>query len=223
MTDILDAARSLQPSDAGDPNHVYELNPGVSKKWFKSNMRLARIGVHGDGSCFYHSVCLGLNLEKYASQTDAVQKDIAYRLRCSLADKLDPDMLKMLVKKTNGKSPKNKEDFKRALCNPKIWADESAIRLFGETMHLNIIFLDMSKGELYCGVHHDDALTKNLPDTIVVLWVNHSHFEPLAEILDSNDHVTQMRVLFQPNSNTADNDLVRTLMSRYATQCKLKK
>lgn len=222
MTDILDAALDLKPSEAGDPNNVYELNPTVSKKWFKSKMRLARIGVHGDGSCFYHSVCLGLNMEKYVSQTDAVQKDIAYRLRCSLADKLDPAMLRTIVKKTNGKSPKNKEDFTRALCNPRIWADESAIRLFGETMNLNIIFLDMSKGELYCGVHHDDALTRNLPDTIVVLWVNHSHFEPLAEILDVNDHVTKMRVLLQPSASKEDNELVRTLMLRYATQCKLK-
>ena len=222
MTDILDAALDLQPSDAGEPNNVYELNPSVSKKWFKSNMRLARIGVHGDGSCFYHSVCLGMNLEKYASQTDSVQKDIAYRLRCSLVDKLDAPMLKTILKKTNGKSPKTKEEFRKSLCNPKIWADESAIRLFGETMNLNIIFLDMSKGELYCGVHHEDALTDSLPSTLVVLWVNHSHFEPLAEILDSNDHVTKMRVLFHPSTNKEDNELVSTLMSRYAKQCKLK-
>lgn len=222
MTDILDAATDLRPSDTGDPNNVYELNPSVSKKWFKSSMRLARIGVHGDGSCFYHSVCLAMNLEKYASQSDSIQKDIAYRLRCSLADKLDATMLKTILKKTNGKSPKTKEDFRKSLCNPKIWADESAIRLFGETMDLNIIFLDMSKGELYCGVHHEDALTKDLPDTLVVLWVNHSHFEPLAEILDSNDHVTKMRVLFRPSANEEDNDLVRALMTRYATQCKLK-
>ena len=184
-------------------------------------MRLARVGVHGDGSCFYHSVCFATNREDYVHQSDAMQKDIAYRYRCSMADELDAVEMKKIVKRTTSKSPKTRKELREELCNPRVWADETAIRLFSKASGLNVIFLDMSKAELFCGVHHEDALT-DTPDTMVVLWITHSHFEPLAEIVSAGDHVCEIRAVFQPSKSSTDSKLVNTLMSRYATQCKLK-
>lgn len=221
---MLQAASNLSPSEAALPNQIHELNSKVSQKWFgDSDMRLARVGVHGDGSCFYHSVCFATNREDYVHQSEAMQKDIAYRYRCSMADELDAVEMKKIIKRTTTKSPKSKKELRDELCNPRVWADETAIRLFSKASGLNVIFLDMSKAELYCGVHHDDALSTDIPDTLVVLWITHSHFEPLAEIVSVGDHVSEIRAVFQPSKSKADAVLVNTLMSKYATQCKLKR
>jgi hypothetical protein len=86
---------------------------------------------------------------------------------------------------------------------------------------MNLIFLDLMKTKVYCGMHHDKAFDKKPPATIIVCWVNHSHFEPLAQILSVGPRVAEIRVIFNPDDNKEDAKLVKTLMDRYASQCKL--
>ena len=219
---ILHAAK-LKNTDAGDPNFVYEFNPQVAKHWFNSDLRLARFGVHGDGSCAYHSICASLNIQDYIHKTDEEQKQIAYRFRCSFSDKISPTKLKSLFKKNKNKSPINVQELQESLCDPKIWADETAIRLMSETLELNLIFLDMNNNKVFCGVHHESAMEEDvLPPTIVVCWITHSHFEPLARILKTGPRLTEIKMLFEPSVDKEDNELVRSLMKQYKKQCNIK-
>lgn len=238
---ILLSANNLKHTDPGRPNHVYELNPAAAKYWFDLDSadcerpRLARYGVHGDGSCAYHSICTALNVEDYVHQNDERQKQIAYKFRCSFADKLTQDGLRAIVKKCKSKSPVRLTEVQEALCDPKVWADETTIRFMAETLDMNLIFLDMTKNNVYCGMHHDKAMggatedwlsagaISRMPPTIVVLWVNHSHFEPLAQILHEGPRVTELRIVFDPAHNPNDELLIRALMSKYKMQCSPKR
>lgn len=231
------SANNLKNTDPARPNHVYELNPAAAKFWFgldKSDERprIGRWGVHGDGSCAYHSICTALNIDDYVHQNDNVQKQIAYKFRCKFADNLTEDGLRAIVKKTRSKSPVRLSEVQEALCDPKVWADETTIQHMAKTLNMNLIFLDMTKNNVYCGVHHEDALgaggmddwlsaggIAKMPPTIVILWVNHSHFEPLAQILHVGPRVTELRVVFDPAHNPNDEQLIRSLMSRYKMQC----
>lgn len=224
---ILVSAHNLQNTDPGKPNHVYELNPKASDYWFghsnKNEIRLARCGVHGDGSCAYHSVCYALNINDYVHQSDDEQKQIAYKFRCNFSKKLTQDALRSIIKKSRSKSPVRLNEVQDALCDPKIWADETTIRFMAETLDLNLLFLDMTKNKVYCGVHHDEAIDnpKIMPKTMIICWVNHTHFEPLGQIIKSGPRISEIRVLFEPSKNEDDERLVRHLMKRYKTQCKL--
>lgn len=220
MSSILRAANNLSASTAANPNFFYVLHPDASKHWFGEDTKLARLGVHGDGSCAYHSICAALNVDDYNHRPDAQQKEIAYKFRCSFADKLTAEQLRQLVKKSKSKSPVRLEEIQTTLCNPKIWADEITLRLMSETLDLNIIFLDMSSNKMYCGVHHDKAFAKKLPLTIIVLWIGHAHFEPLARILKQGPHVSEVTMIFDP-SNKHDAALIEYVMQKYKTQCKL--
>ena len=230
---VLMSANGLKNTDPARPNYLYELNPAAAKYWFDvdslqgggSQPRLARYGVHGDGSCAYHSICTALNVDDYVHQNDDMQKQIAYKFRCSFADKLTQDALRAILKKTKSKSPIRLSEVQEALCDPKVWADETTIRFMAETLDMNLIFLDMMKNHVYCGVHHEDAV-KNpeiMPKTIIVCWVNHSHFEPLAQILSVGPRTTEVRVVFDPSQNPTDANLIRALMKRYKQQCIPKK
>ena len=72
-------------------------------------------------------------------------------------------------------------------------------------------------------MHHDEALSKKkiLPSTIIVCWINHSHFEPLAQIISVGPRVAEIRIVFDPSKSEEDAKLVKQLMTTYATQCEL--
>lgn len=217
------SAADLDNNEPAVPNEVYEFNPQVSKQYFKSNLRLARYGVHGDGSCGYHSICTALNVEGYVHKTEKEQKEIAYKFRCSFAKDLNLEKLRAIVKKNKSKSPVRLEETQEALCNPKTWADETTLRFVSEALNVNLIFLDLMKNKVYCGMHHDEALSKKkiLPSTIIVCWINHSHFEPLAQIISVGPRVAEIRIVFDPSKSEEDAKLVKQLMTTYATQCEL--
>jgi len=214
-------AAKLANTDPAIPNQLYEFNRKLSKEYFGADLRLARYGVHGDGSCGYHSICTALNLNDYVHKSDKEQKEIAYEFRCSFASKLNHEKLRAIVKKNASKSPLRLEETQEALCNPKTWADETTLRIVSEALDMNFIFLDMMKNKVYCGMKHDKAFDAKPPATIIVLWVNHSHFEPLAQILNEGPRVSEVRVIFNPAESKEDAKLVKHLMTTYATQCKL--
>jgi hypothetical protein len=233
-------AEKLEHNEAGEPNHVYELCPEVSEKWFKvksveeltgggksEKIRLARFGVHGDGSCAYHTICTALNYDDYVHQTDDKQKQIVYKFRCGLGEKMKETDIQKILKKAKGakSSTLTLTEFQEQLCDPKVWADEVALRMASEILNINLIFLDMEKNAVYCGMHHPDAVTnpRKIPPTIVVCWVTHSHFEPLARILSVGKHVSEIKVVFEPSKSESDALLVQALMSKYKDQCKIRR
>ena len=219
--EIETAAHDLTAKDAGKPNYLYELPKSFGAFWYgikpEEKVIVCRMGVHGDGSCAYHSICAALNLEEYNSCTDKRQKEIAYGFRCSFRDGLTQDKLRAILQKSKSKSPVKLEAVEQALCNPKTWADETALRIVGDSLGINMIFVDTMKNKVYCGVHHDKALTHLVP-TMVILWIGHAHFEPLALIIKVREHVVDTKILLDPK-NERDARYIRALMARYLKQC----
>ena len=173
--------------------------------------------MHGDGSCAYHSICAGLNLNGYNSLPEREQKDIAYEFRCSFSKGLTQEQLKKIISQNRSKTTTTLAQIETALCDPKIWADETAIRLVGDKIGINLIFLDAQKDKLYCGVHHEKAMSLKIP-TMVILWINHVHFEPLAIITKFHEHTVEVKILLDPKIPN-DQKMIQSLMERYSSQC----
>jgi len=217
------AAKNLSHNQAATPGCLYELPRTFGEEVFgipntEKSPRVARFGVHGDGSCAYHSICAALNLDGYNSLPEKEQKTIAYKFRCSFREGLTHERLKKIISKNRSKSPTTLAQIETALCDPKIWADETAIRLVGESIGINLIFLDAQKNKLYCGVHHEKAMSLQVP-TMVILWINHIHFEPLAIITKFHEHTVEVKILLD-HKNPTDLKMIRHLMDRYTSQCK---
>lgn len=226
------AAGNLKPDDAAVPGKVHEFKDGFAAKFLGlaeddtshlKELRFARMGVIGEGSCAFHSLCVALNHEDYVHKSEKEKKAIAYAFRCKFGNKLTNDKLKAIAKRSKGKSPLSLEEARQALCDPKVWADEVIIRWVSECLNMNLIFLDLDKRSMYCGVHHDEALgKKNIPPTIIILWVNHQHFEPLCRIVNTNKNSTTLQALFDPKEDDVDADIVYQIMKHYKQQCKIK-
>ncbi len=232
------AAGNIPPGQAIEAGEVRELCPGFSQYLFGSDvpsealeggelekLRFVRIGVQGEGSCFFHSFLYATSKD-YVNETKAGQRDMAYKFRCSFGKKLTRDKLKDIIKKSKGKSPASLEEVKEALCDPKVWADETIIRWVSESLDMNLLFLDLEKKSMYCGVHldaaTDDMDATKLPTTIIFSWVNHSHFEPLGLLLDSNDKIARLQCVYEPSKSKRDAAIVQAIMTHYKMKCKIK-
>jgi hypothetical protein len=65
----------------GNRGIVYE----ISQKWSSELLgpgRWARVGVIGEGSCFFHSLCFATNRDNYVIKNEKEQMEIAQGFRC---------------------------------------------------------------------------------------------------------------------------------------------
>lgn len=199
---------------------IHELPSELSCSWMAGHGRFARIGVQGDGSCFFHSVCAILNKMDYLFHNNAKQKEIAYDFRCEFSKKFSPKEYKQLSAKSS--SPKSYEDEHDGFCEPKVWADEVMIRYASRALNINLVFLDLENGMAYCGVHGetaDENLNEVTQQTGIVAWVGRKHFEPIVRIDDAKNGI--ITTLFEPSKSKADKALVLDFMRTYAEECAL--
>jgi hypothetical protein len=134
---------------------VYELAPELTQRFLGSG-RFARMGVIGDGSCFYHSVCSVLDLDSYRSASRERQQSIAASFRCKFTERLTQLEFKSLAAGTA--TGKTFQATREALCSPRVWADEIMIKLASRVLNMNLVFLDLGSETLYCGVHGPETL-----------------------------------------------------------------
>lgn len=209
--------------DALDNMQVHELDPSLACKWMDGIGRFARMGVQGDGSCFFHSVCAITNLNNYLFVSPKKQRDIAYEFRCAFAKRFTKAEYETLSKKST--SPKSFEEEHDGFCSPRVWADEVMIRYASIALDINLIFLDLENGKAYCGVHGKGAGEELEAGQLVsqktgiVAWVGRKHFEPVVRV-DSAEHGI-ITTLFEPDDNKEDAHLVSELMKNYSESCSL--
>jgi hypothetical protein len=218
----------LPLDEAAPANHVYELPASVTKALnLPTGVRLARMGVHGEGSCGYHSMCAALNIEDYVHRSTADQKRIAYDFRCRFKDTFSRATFEKIRDTITSPYSKSYESVAEGLCDPHAWADEVAIKHAANILHANIMFLDLARNRFYCNVHNEKVLkaankgqsgTKDVP-TILIHWVNHTHFEVMARILDSGPDVTNLQFIFRPHDRDDDATIVNALMTTYKREC----
>lgn len=223
------AAAHLPFTEAAQPNHVHELPQSVIESLkLPTSVRLMRMGVHGEGSCAFHSMCAALNEDDYVHRDTAEQKRIAYAFRCKFKDTFDRGTYDALKATLASSYSKSFETVSEALCDPHAWADEVTIKHASKILGANILFLDIARNKFYCGVHDAKVLsaakssasdTLKAP-TIIVHWCNHSHFEPIGRILKVGPQTTDIQLIFRPHEREEDAALVDALMKTYAHECR---
>jgi hypothetical protein len=201
---------------------IHELPSKVYCSWMHGIGRWARMGVQGDGSCFFHSVCALKNENDYLFKSPSEQRDIAYAFRCDLKKHFTREAFHKAA--LHHPDNDNYEQKKRDFCVPKTWADETMIRFASKTLNLNLIFIDMLNGHAYCGVHGIETLEglRHL-DTVkqktgLIAWIEHRHFEPIIRIDDVNEKEGKITTLF---STHEDKEVVYKIMSEYVQGCKI--
>ena len=104
------------------------------------------------------------------------------------------------------------EQMKQNFCRSQVWAEETMIKATSMVMGLNIVFIDGATNNFYCGMRGQPETQ----DTVVMLWVNHAHFEPILFMRKRcPDHVHMDGLL----DHVKDCDTVDRVMQRFGTLC----
>lgn len=200
-----------------DNNHFKLLPTSLQEKLFGNDARFlfGRFGVHGDGTCFFHSLCAALNHQKYLFHDSATQQALGHEYRRNFTALITPERLAQFQREQNVKESLDLEKLKRQFKDDKTWADETMIKLVSDVLSLNILFIDTDKNKLYCGVRGE----KDEP-LIVILWVNHAHFEPMCRVMGVQPEQKQVKAQFQFSLfKPQDQEVVEIMMSNYNAQC----
>jgi hypothetical protein len=189
-----------------------------------------RVGVLGDGSCFFHSSSMCM-FPKYFTFTNEERQNFVKKLRSKLGDMFTPEEHDLLHNKTN--YPFKKRDFqnlKTAWPDISSWADESMIRFFSKKFKVNILFINFNtkNASFYCGVHGDESIgnvSEKSPwftiPTFMIAWINGSHFEPIC--MKDTEHGVY-RFLFDPlheNKKIRDMNrkIIKAIQEKYLCEC----
>ena len=200
-------------------NYFSVLPKKKTRAMFGSNNLIVRYGTHGDGTCFYYSLCAILNKDNYLSKPLRQQLAIGRRLRCSFTKSLTWEEWTEFLeyKGITNSEVQNLTELKKKMCSYQVWADEPVIRFIMYKLRVNLIFLDERLNRLYCGVTEPESDL-----TAVILWVNKSHFEPLGRLnaLDGDKDKVAVQFQFFPGE---DSEFIDTLMNFYVDTCVVEK
>jgi hypothetical protein len=197
------------------PNQMRPLSKYINKVYF-GGQNMYHYGVKGDGSCFFYSICAALNKNNFIHSSPERQTEIGQNFRCAFTDKLTIEKWKAFEKKHNYNTGYTLKEIKKKFCQPSVWADQPIIQYTMEALKLNIIFFDERMRRLFCGVH--GGSTKR--PSMVILWLHHSHFEPIVRInkIDKKTNKIQVQMLFDP---VEDKKFIDKFMNAYENQCNL--
>lgn len=204
----------IQPIDNGE---FKPLPVRLQQKMFGEDPRFlfGRLGVHGDGTCFFHSLCAALDHNDYLDRDSQSQQELGHQYRSDFTTHITPERLHKFKAKHNIKETLSVEELKQKFHDDKHWADETMIKLVSDVLKCNILFIDTDKNRIYCGVRGE----KDEP-LIVILWVNHSHFEPMCRVFDEQLDARKVKVQFKFSLfDPADQEVVQMMMSNYDAQC----
>ncbi len=193
-----------------DPCALSLLSTDV-QKFFPPDVPFVRYGTHGDGTCFFHSVCAALNEQDYLSATQAEQKRIGRKYRCEFTKHITDEAWAAFAPLNDDGTLLTAEMARRNFCNSRHWANQPMITFVSKILKLNLLFIDTTKSKLYCGVHGKDT-----EPMIVILWVNGSHFEPIGACRKIEKERTCVQFKFDPTKDAAIVDFV---VNKYKGQC----
>ena len=192
-----------------------------------------RFGVKGEGSCFFHSFCLAMNIlnyhQAYLDHNVEECQRIAQDTRCSCVSNMSVDGYHAFLEDEKKLTPNtfqfhNVVDRQRELidseeqlhdkfCNLYIWADEPMIRMISRQYNLNILALDISGNKLYCGVHGIQIDSQPL---LLIAWTDRKHFEPIGRFISIDKDNIQVQFLFHPGK---DQKIIDYIMHKYDLTC----
>jgi hypothetical protein len=210
------------------PCHI---NTSDTKYFPDLSYTFGRVGVIGDGSCFFHSMCMCM-FPKYFAMNRKERQDFVKQLRCDLGEQYTEQEHLALHKTKYPFKFKEYMDVRKSWCNLSAWADESLIRFFSKKFKINILFIDFDSKDasFYCGVHGDESIEDTSPTShwnklpmVMVAWIKKSHFEPIC-IKDEENGC--YRFYFDPNHSNPkiakmNKSIINSVKTKYACQCKI--
>jgi len=193
----------------------FELLPRQHTERLFQNNLMMRYGTHGDGTCFYYSLCAILNHDNYFEKPLSEQVKIGRRFRCGFTESLTWEEWTQFLEDKGVDAPdvEDLEQLRDKMCSYNVWADEPVIRFIMYKLRVNLIFLDEQLNRLYCGVTEPES-----DRTALILWVEKSHFEPLGRLnaLDvDNDKVGLQFQFVEPE----DSEFIELVMNYYHSTC----
>ncbi len=172
----------------------------------------SRYGVHDDGSCFFHTVCSALNLGNCRNKSAEARQRIGHQFRRSIQKQLSEENWHNIWKRRQVRDPQllpKAAKVRQMLGSTSTWADVYMIFVTMDLLDLNLVFFDATSDQIYCGVRGLDTQNQR---TVLVLWINHSHFEPIVRhgkdfVYDKNDpFVQQLMRKYHTEACTGDAD-----------------
>ena len=169
------------------PGNTKPLPKSIQEKLDKN---WVRTGVHAEGTCFFHSWATAIN------RCQATDQSCGHQFRIDDVGSLlnEKDWNSFWKKKGIDPVPdyKKAEETMPSIRGKKAWAYDALIVYCLEKKGYNYIFFDARAGKPFCGIFG------TLPNasTVVILWLDKSHFEPMGFRDPASKKITY---LFQPN------------------------
>lgn len=185
-----------------DPGKVQVLSP----EHFKGVLPVAekgrqwvRIGVHGEGSCWYHSLMGTTDPGAYFSLSVPDRFSAGRSFRCGFQDRFTRKVYDCLSERHPHNVHFTYEKAKAAFCSPTVWAEPTAIKTSSDLLQFNACVLDLSTQKFNCTINGHDAPQKW--PLVVIAWVNMEHFEPVAQLKVSSG-AQNIVTMWSPGSAT---------------------
>lgn len=221
------------PKKAGKYSVIEPLEKGIkvlppsinNAQYLPQGVVFARAAVPGFGSCFFNSF-LYLTDPEYSklSQKQMEQRGRAFRKEFGAL--LDGDWHEFLQQEDPEKEfPEfHNQPLKvvRSWFNkPEYWANTLIIKYVAKHMDVDIVFVDATIADVYCGIlpEHGEQARK----TIFIFWVEREHFEPMFRVLEVLDQhstkcVLKIQTDFFPGK---DDDIINQMRKYHKSKCKL--
>lgn len=189
------------------PSYIIDV-PLVPSDESTGSLLLCRVGVHGDGSCFFHALAYALNYDNYAQAEHGDQQKKGRELRAMIQSVLTDDSHEAWTKFRGCNSDINDADFRHVndkLKEPTAWVDHIIIKYVCHILLINIIFIDEQARAFYC----DMPIIAGRP-FVIILWINGNHFEPVLQIDSLVGSEVRMRSMFDDKmGNTIKSSLIK--------------
>ncbi len=185
----------------------------LQNKYFGGHKEFGRYGVSGDGTCFFHSICAVKNIDDYLHKGKKEQERIGHSFRCGFTKHLTDRRWERFKSQQHITDNMTAETARRHFCNNDKWANEIMIRYVSEVLKVNIVFIDEKGDRVYCGIK-----PKSNRPLIIIMWIDHMHFEPIVQVRQRRDNQVGVQFLFDPK-NQRDKNIIRHIYSSYRAQC----
>jgi hypothetical protein len=194
-------------------------------KYLPDGVTFARAAVPGFGSCFFNSF-LYLDDPQYSALSQKQMEQRGRAFRKEFGALLDGDWHEFLAAEDpNQDFPEfHNQPLKvvRSWFNkPEFWANTLIIKYVAKHMNVDIVFVDATIADVYCGILPENGEAARR--TIFILWVEREHFEPMFRVLEAleargNKRVLKIQTDFLPGK---DDDIIQQMRKYHKSKCKL--
>lgn len=116
-----------------------------------------RMGVHGDGSCFFHSLAAILNYDDYMTKGKEARQRTGHQFRCSMQSEFKKERYDVMKSHFPHNIVEPYDTSRRGLCESRTWANEVTILFSSLLWGIKLVFVDAeAQGKFQCRMDTGD-------------------------------------------------------------------